>query len=104
MLLLRVSNLHGFWGLPAVVESLVADRAVALVAAAGGGGGDGLTDGLDEGTATVVDVESRRDGEEVSWLVPRGENVVRVLLTASRIQKKTGAVVIEEMVKSTDMT
>ena len=88
MLLLCVSNLHDFWGLAAVVECLVADRAVDSVS----GCGSGLTDGLDEGAPAVVDVEPRGDGEEVSWLVSRGENVVSVLLTASWVQKKTSAV------------
>ena len=59
-----------------------------------GGGGDGLTDGLDEGAAAVVDVEPRRDGEEVSRLVSRGENVVRVFLSASRVKEESSAVLI----------
>ena len=40
----------------------------------------------------MVDVEPRGDGEEVSRLVSRGENVVGVVLSASRIQEKASAV------------
>ena len=58
------------------------------------GGGDGLTDGLDEGAAAVVDVEPRCDGEEVSRLVSRGENVVRVFMSASRIKEESSAVLL----------
>ena len=62
-----------------------------------GGGGDGLTDRLDEGAATVVDVEPRHDGEEVSRLVSRGENVVRVFLSASRIKEESSAALLNFM-------
>ena len=53
---------------------------------------DRLADWLNEGTAAVMDVKSRRDGEKVAGFVSRGENVAGVFLTASRIQEKTSAV------------
>jgi hypothetical protein len=81
-----------------VVEWLVvghwADWAAVAGLVRGGGGGrgaGGLTDWLDEGAAAVVDVEPRRDGEEVSWLVSRGENVIGVLVSASRVKEETSA-------------
>ena len=84
-----------------IVECLVvadwADWAVVSGLISGRGGGDGLTDGLDEGAAAVVDVEPRRDGEEVSRLVSRGENVVRVFLSASRIKEESSAVILNFM-------
>ena len=76
------------WADWAVVSGLISGR---------GGGGDGLTDGLDEGAAAVVDIEPRRDGEEVSRLVSRGENVIRVFLSASRVKEESSAVILNFM-------
>ena len=67
------------------MECLVTDQAVTSVSS------DRLADRLDERTATVVDVESRSDGEEISWLVSWGEDIVRVVMSASWIQEKTSA-------------
>ena len=47
----------------------------------------------------MVDVEPRSDGEEVSRLVSGGENVIRVILSASGIQEKASAVRIERSKK-----
>ena len=84
-----------------IVECLVvadwADWAVVSSLISGRGGGDGLTDRLDEGAAAVVDVEPRCDGEEVSRLVSRGENVVGVFLSASRVKEESSAVLLNFM-------
>ena len=76
------------WADWAAVSGLISGR---------GGGGDGLTDGLDEGAAAVVNVEPRRDGEEVSRLVSWGENVVGVFMSTSRIKEESSAVLLNFM-------